>query len=215
MSVTDTYVANDVVYKLLENGAADAVFPFVLTDMFSPTEIIDSMNRVQQEFLLETGMIVTRTTITPQVGKAKYDLPTDSIRPRRVTWTDVSDDLTRTLTQVDTWELDNGANDWPSDRDIPIAWWETTLPQQQIAVSKTPTNDGTIGLLYIALAATLTGLGTLLAMPDDWSPYVLYGTLAELLGSDGPSFDPVRANYCSTRFQEGIELARIVLGGVE
>ncbi len=212
-TVTDTYVANDVVYRMLENGNADAAFPTLLTNMFGSQEIIDSMDRVQQNFLLETGMIVTQATIAGQVGKPRYDLPADSIRPRRLTWNDAADLKTRVLTQVDTWELDNGASNWPSDRDIPIAWTENTLPQQTVRIAKTPINDGTISLLYIALAATLTGAGIVLAVPDDWSPYILYGTLAELLSSDGQSFDPVRADYCSRRFQEGIELARLVLGG--
>lgn len=87
MSVLDTDMIADLIYRLLENGMADASSTGpLLTSMFSIQEIIDSMNRVQQDFLLETGMIVTRTTITPAVGQSKYDLPVDSIRPRRVTW---------------------------------------------------------------------------------------------------------------------------------
>ncbi len=212
MSVTDTYLLNDVIYRVLENGNADANAT-LLTSMFSIPEIIDSANRIQQAFMLETGAIITRTTIVGQVGKPKYDLPADSIRPRRLTWNDSSDLLTRVLTQSDTWELDTGAGTWPSDRDIPIAWWETTLPQQVVGLARTPTNAGTIGLLYVALATTLTGAGVALTVPDDFTPYILWGTLGELLSSDGPSFDPVRAQYCSQRFQEGIELARLILGG--
>lgn len=249
--ITDTYIANDVVYRVLENGQAPADFVLnpMLTRMFSKTEIVDAMNRVQQQFLLMTGAIVTRTTITGETGKNQYDLPADSIRPRRLTWADASDTYTtlaipnlllesgddlilendeglgleqddtithrriKALTQTDTWDLDNGANNWPSDRDIPIAWHETTQPQQMVGVGKMPLNDGTIGLLYVALAATLTGLGVNLTIPDDWTPYITWGVLSELLSSDGESFDPVRAKYCDRRFQEGVELANVVLGG--
>jgi hypothetical protein len=86
MAVLDTDALKEITYKVLENGAADATGSGLLTSMFSIQEIIDSMNRVQQDFLLETGMIVTRTSITPAIGQSKYDLPSDSIRPRRVTW---------------------------------------------------------------------------------------------------------------------------------
>lgn len=213
MAVTDIQLANTIIYRLLENGNANAAYPALLTDMFDPTEIANTMDRVQQQFLLDTGMIVTRTTIAGAVGNNKYDLPTDSIRPRRVTWTDGSG-VTSTLTQCDTWELDNAADNWPSDNaSVPIAWWETTLPQQRLAIALTPSAVGTIGLLYIQLAATLTGAGVALTIPDDWSPYVLWGTLADLLGSDGPQFDPARASYCKRRYEEGVELARLVLGG--
>jgi hypothetical protein len=215
MAITDVYIANDVVYRVLENGSNDAAFPLLITNMFSSQEILDSMNRIQQQFLLMTGAIVTRTTIAASIGTPRYDMPTNSIRPRRLTWTDASDSKTRVLTQVDTWELDTGATNWPADRAIPIAWVENQLPQQTVQVAKTPDNDGIIGLLYVQLAATLDGTGVVLAIPDDWAPYITWGTLGELLSSDGPSYDPVRAQYCNRRFEEGIELARIVLGSTD
>lgn len=117
------------------------------------------------------------------------------------------------LTQVDTWELDNGMTEWGTDTGTPYAWHETTLPQQQIAIAPTPDDVGQIGLLYVALANVLDGTGVALTVPDDWTPYILWGTLGELLSSDGPSYDPVRAKYCQQRFDEGVELARLVLGG--
>lgn len=212
MSVLDSYVLNDCIYRVLENGNADAAGT-LLTNMFSLTEIVDSMNRVQQEFLLDTGAIVTRVAIPGLAGTPTYNTPVDSIRPRRITWTDTSDSTVRSLTQDETWTLDHGSPSWPSNQDIPISWHENTNPQQTFSVALTPINNGTINLLYVALATTLTGAGVAFTVPDDWTPYILWGTLAELLSSDGPSFDPVRAQYCSRRYQEGVEMARLVLGG--
>jgi hypothetical protein len=213
MSVLDTEVANNVVYRVLENGAADAAFPTLLTTMFTSTEIVDSMNRVQQKFLLDTGMHTVRTTFAGLPAQSQYALPTDSTRPRRLTWQDASDGLVRALTQVETWELDQGYQQWPSDQQVPIAWLEDDQPQQVVQLAATPINPGVISLLYVQLAATLTGLGVALSVPDDWSPYILWGTLNELLASDGPAFDPLRAQYAARRYEEGVELARIVLGG--
>src|ERR1700728_1288315 len=119
---------------------------------------------------------------------------------------------TKVLTQSDTWELDKGLGNWEQDQDIPIAWWETTLDQQQIGVAKVPARNGTIGLLYIGLAQLVDGSGLTFAVPADWVPYILYGVLAELLSSDGQAFDPVRYAYCAQRYEEGIELAKLVLG---
>lgn len=119
----------------------------------------------------------------------------------------------KVLTQVDTWELDHGEPDWPSDQGTPISWWETTLDQQTVSIAPTPDQVGQLNLLYVQLAAVLDGTGVALTVPDDWSPYILWGTLAELLSSDGPAYDPVRANYCKQRYDEGVELARLVLGG--
>lgn len=213
MSVSDQYVLNDLTYKLLENGKTDAAFPVLLSAMFNPQELIDTLNRVQQNFLLQTGMVITRTPITAQVGKQLYDLPADSIRPRRLTWTG-TDLQTRVLTQADTWELDNGdLSSWQQSRGTPIAWQENQLQQQQVGIAPLPNTNGSIGLLYVALAATLSGLGVSFTVPDDWTPYVMYGALADLLSSDGDSFDPARAEYCQRRYDEGVELARLILGG--
>lgn len=120
---------------------------------------------------------------------------------------------TKVLTQSDTWELDKGYGNWQQDQDVPIAWWETTLDQQQIGVAKVPVRNGIIGLLFVGLAQILDGTGVTFAVPADWTPYILYGVLAELLSADGPSFDPVRYQYCIQRYSEGIELAKLVLEG--
>lgn len=213
MPVTDQYVLNDLVYKLLENGSANAAFPSLLTTMFDAPQLVNTLNRVQQDFMLATGMIITRTPIPAQTGKALYDLPVNSIRPRRLTWTG-TDLMTRVLTQADTWELDNGdLTSWQQSRGVPIAWQENQLQQQQVGIAPLPNTSGSIGLLYIALATTLTGLGITFTVPDDWTPYIMYGALADLLGSDGESYDPARAEYCQKRYDEGIELARLALGG--
>ena len=119
----------------------------------------------------------------------------------------------KVLTQADTWELDKGYGNWQQDQDVPIAWWENTLDQQQIGVAKVPVRNGTIGLLYVGLAQALSGTGIPFIVPADWTPYILYGVLAELLSADGPSFDPVRYQYCVSRYEEGIELAKLVLEG--
>lgn len=87
--INDTYVANDIIYRLLENGDADANILLgspLLSNQFTIAEIIGCINRVQQQFSMETGLILTQATIPAAVGQATYDLPIDSIRPRRVSW---------------------------------------------------------------------------------------------------------------------------------
>lgn len=235
-SVTDIGMIEQAQYRLLENGNADADGVNLLTDMYSIEEIINALNQRQQRWLLDTGMICTRTTILATQGVGQYDLPVDNIMPRRITWitggsgsgsgygeggngeggygvggSATGSDI-RVLTRVDSWELDNGQPDWASDDQVPIAWYDNILGQQKFGITR-PSQQGTIGLLYVQLAATLDGTGIPLTIPDDWTPYVLWGCLADLLNHDGQSFDPVRGKYCETRYQEGIELARLVLKG--
>ena len=87
MAVLDTELLNQAIYRLLENGNADANGT-VLTDMFTVAEIVDALNQRQQKFLQDTGMVGIRTTIPANQGQSVYDLPADSIMPRRLTWMD-------------------------------------------------------------------------------------------------------------------------------
>jgi plastocyanin len=119
----------------------------------------------------------------------------------------------KALTRVDTWELDNGDPTWAANDSVPIAWYDSNLEQQKVGITR-PIANGTIGLLYVQLAATLTGAGVAMTIPDDWTPYVLWGALTDLFSHDGPAYDPLRAKYCEQRYQEGVELARLVLKGV-
>jgi hypothetical protein len=87
VSVLDTELLNNAIYRLLENGNADAAGT-LLTDMFTVPQIVDALNQRQQKFLQDTGMVGIRTTITANQGQSVYDLPADSIMPRRLTWID-------------------------------------------------------------------------------------------------------------------------------
>ncbi len=85
--VNDTELMQSAIYRLLENGNADAnPSAPLLSDMFTTQEIIDALNQRQQKFLLDTGMIGVRTFINATQGVSIYDLPVDSIMPRRLTW---------------------------------------------------------------------------------------------------------------------------------
>lgn len=214
-NVTDLQLQIDLEYSLLENGDANADGTGLLTDMFSIVEMTDALNDSQRRFLKDTALIQTRTTIAGIAGVPRYTLPTDWVETRRVTWRDIGDtDKIRALTRTDAFELDRGLTDWTTDLDRPIVYHESTLPTLTLELAKAPSDVGTIGLLYTALPTTLGGSGTVMSIPDEWTPYVKWGALAALLGQDGEGHDPERAQYCQTRYDEGVMLARVLLGGI-
>ena len=53
------------------------------------------------------------------------------------------------------------------------------------------------------------GAGVLLGVPDDFSPYIKWGALADLLGQDGQARDVARSAYCESRWQEGLQIAKV------
>jgi hypothetical protein len=57
-----------------------------------------------------------------------------------------------------------------------------------------------------AIGDTLTS-----AIPDSFSPYIVFGVLERIFSVDGEAKDQQRAAYCKARYQEGISAARYIL----
>ena len=209
--VTDAELVNSAAYKLLENGGVDAAGTFS-TPMFTVGQFLHALNNRQQQFLDLTGSIVTRRSqpTTPQVPR--YALPSDWIATRRVTYENIDGDK-YALFRADTYGLDNGMSDWQYNFDAPTVFSESALPTQEIEILKAANDVGTVFLMFTALAAALDGSGIPMAVPDEFTPYILYGALADLLNSDGDGKDLRRSIYCESRFQQGVELAKLLMGG--
>lgn len=211
-TVTDVDLMQTATYLLLENGNADATGTSLLTTMFSLQMLIDTLDQKQQRFLLDTGCVTTRNTqaTTPSVGD--YALPGTTILIRRISWQPAGGAI-KTLSRADTWELDNGMANWPTTPGTPLVWWETTEPSLKVGIAPAPAGVGQMNQLLVELGTLLTGLGIALVIPDDWAPYVMWGALGDLFGQQGAAYDPVRSAHCRRRYDEGVELARIVLQG--
>jgi hypothetical protein len=50
------------------------------------------------------------------------------------------------------------------------------------------------------------------SLTDDWVHFLKYGILKRIFDSDSECRDVMRARYCETRFEEGIALARAIMG---
>ncbi len=68
---------------------------------------------------------------------------------------------------------------------------------------------GTLNLIVVSAGATLDPtIGVSMGVPDDYAWVVKWGALADLLGMSGPAADPLRAQYCEKRWQEGVQIAK-------
>lgn len=322
-NTTDAQQVDEIIYHSLENGNADAAGTLI-TSMFTLQQILDALNDRQRRFLLDTGLIQKRVVIPGVPQQMTYDLPSDWIDTRRVTWgpgpqlnfdledangvvwrvsvnsiglltttsvasgnpvlkyyrqsdnpnlavqliVDITgllqtvsiapdpsyplrdllgsfdnvweirvitkvdpytgtsaDGILQTaqvpvgvggpcLTRVDGFELDNGLDNWATDFATPTMFFERFPDTLNIDIVKAPNDVGQIGLLYVYLSQLLDGSGVTLIIPDEWAVYVKWGALADLLGADGQANDPQRAAYASMRYDQGVELAKIVMGGM-
>jgi hypothetical protein len=211
-NVTDTELLNRIIYHLLENGNADANGT-LLTSMFTVQEIIAAMNTRQQRFLKDTAAILTRASeaVVPQT--ARYALPADWIYTRRITYQPFQGTVTA-LTRTDAYELDHGLPDWQQNfADSTVYNDGSDLPTLTVEIAKAPQNAGNLTLMYVAQPVTLTGAGTLLSIPDEYESAILFGTLADLLSSEGEGTDSERASYCEMRYQICVDMTIALITG--
>lgn len=211
-NVSDTELLNRIIYHLLENGNADANGT-LLTSMFTISEIVTTMNTRQQRFLKDTACILTRASqaVTPQVGR--YALPPDWIYTRRITYQPFQGTITA-LTRTDAYALDHGLPDWQQNFDAPTTYNDgSDLPTLTIEIAKAPQNAGNMTLLEVVQPAILTGAGVLLSIPDEFESAILWGTLADLLSSEGEGCDNERASYCETRYSICVDMTLALIMG--
>lgn len=211
-NVTDTELLNRIIYHLLENGNADAAGT-LLTTMFTTTEIINAMNTRQQRFLKDTACIITRSAEAVVPQQPRYALPSDWIHTRRLTFQPVAGSITA-MTRTDSYQLDMGLLDWQQNYDDPTVYNDgSDLPTLTVEIAKAPANAGTMTMLYIAQPVTLTGAGVKLSVPDEFESAILWGTLADLLSSEGETNDDERAAYCEMRYQLCVDMAKALIEG--
>jgi hypothetical protein len=212
-SVTDTEMV-----KVMEYGVLEPPTPTVWTGsaQFTLQNFTDALQRRRNQFLRETGVVLTRAIATaspPSTGR--FALQKNVLGLRRVAWTMNDADYTVIpLLRDDEWAFNHYRRTWPTSPEDPKNRWPTgystgVTPPLTLQVAPAPVTDGWFDLLEVTLGAPLNpATGVLLGVPDDWTWVVKWGALADLLSQEGITYDPLRAAYCESRWQQGIALAQ-------
>lgn len=212
MAITDQTVLNEIQGHLVEpqdNGATWA------SGHWTVSEVIGHLNNIQYDFLKRTQILLKRGSLATLPEVFRHDLPVDLISIHRVVWK--SADTPAVYTEVprsDGWEADHTTLDWPYEfAQVPKGYTDGELPSLQIETFPAVNVAGQLQVLYSYLSTLLTGLGVNFTVPDEFVPCIKWGVMADMLGKVGRGHDPQRAEYCSQRYEEGIEAAEIMLSG--
>jgi len=209
-NVTDVTVWNSITPTLLE----PTTIPYAGTDQFSQSQILDAISQSRDQFLLDTGSVITRTLITnPAQPISRVALPQSMIDVRRVAWlNNVGGNLTfTTLWRFDEYQADAFSNSWPVAQNLPTGFSVSVTPPitiQFIPPSNDPATTNT-EILSVSTGPTLTLGGIALGVADDFFYGIKYGALASLFGADGQARDLQRAQYCEQRYAEAVTIARL------
>lgn len=212
-NVTDQQVLSSVQLSLLEPDTRGASYQ---SGIWSSAQVIQYLNDRQRRFLSESGVSVMVAYEAGQANQSRYPLPQNVIDVRRVAWARSAEPMAYVeLPRATGWELDHGVKNWPLKEDVgPQVYLEDHLPSLTIAVNPTPTDIGELEIIATAQGTQVDGSGVFLSVPDDYTPYLAWGVRADMLAGEYEGNDPKRAQHCESRFEEGIELARILTGEI-
>jgi len=216
-NVTDQQLVARAAYALLENGNFDATGTTFVFGQFAVQEFLDNANLIQERLMKDCAPVVLRATQATTGGQARYALPQDWIHTRRMTWqAQTAGSKAKSLASTDSYQLDHGLLDWERNVADPSVYNEgSDLPTLTVEIAKAPSQAGTLGMLYVPQPVTLDGTGVKLTVPDELESGVFYGTIGELLSSEGEGYDDERAEYCEQRYQLCAEMANALIMGAE
>jgi hypothetical protein len=210
---TDVEVANNMLAALLE-PPLPATGPWIGTGQFTFGQLQNAMQHRLNRILSTTGCSVSATLIAgPSPPTDLALLPTGILDLRRADWAPLpapSTPFAYALGRMDEWAEQAYVPGAAQNPGLPYGYSVFGTPPEAIRMIPPPLDVGNVGLLYVP-AAPVVNLSAaspvVLGIPDDLSAALKWGSLAELLITDGQSRDSARSTYCEQRYQEYIQLA--------
>jgi hypothetical protein len=209
--VTDQQCLMEIQYHLLEPLDQDG---WSGSEQFTAAEIEAALERRRNQFLMETGLALTAesNSVSPAPSDGIVDFSTffspHVIDIRRASWLESG-------TYAHLWR----ENEYSADA-LSMGWRQSPGAPKQYSVAATeplklqlippPANTGALHVVLLKNGASLDlSTGVALGIPDNLAWVVKWGAMADLLGKEGKANDAGRARYCETRWQQGIEIARV------
>lgn len=207
MAVTDADQFTEVQNKLLE----DTLFS---SGLWTLQEVYDRFNERQNRFNRDTKLMLAHEDLAVVSGTTQMVLPPDWIATQRAAWqgsNGVFTPVERSSRFAAAMGIVSGAT--PTR---PVLMDDNSGGTLTAELFPVPTEDGILRLLYASVLEVLNFVPAtpdIFDIPDDFVVYVCYGVLADLLSKEGRGRDLARAGYCQMRYEEGVALAAILLGG--
>lgn len=209
-TVTDWNIIQAIQYHFLEATSSQAVWNG--TEMFTLNNLRYAIQRTVSQFLSETGIVISpllQAFIADSTGRVP--IPDTVMDVRRATWIDGSS-VYHPLWRED--EMSLTASDplnWKGPG-IPSSYSIMTPPPLTVQLAPFPSASGTLDLMVTNAGPDFDPSisPTVIPIPDDLTPAIKWGVMADLLSMDGPAYDPARADYCYQRYQQYVQYARVM-----
>lgn len=205
-TITAQQLVAKIQYHLMENagGVVDGS-TWVGTECFTLADFQNAVYRRVNRFLEETGQIITHSQVSVASGSGRIAIPSDWIDIRRAGWI-TPEGSNNVLWRTSEYVMDSQFNDWNVSPGRPEVYSLAVTKLLEMQIAPPPDDIGTLDLL------TVTSLTTegVLNIFNDFGWVIKWGAIADLLGQDGEARDADRSEYAEQRWNEGIQLAKIM-----
>ncbi len=210
-SVTDFNICNTIQYHLLETPNGGVSYS---SGLYITTEVSYDLNYRIKDFYKRTGLVVKHDGVNNSsiANQTDQNMPMDVIDLLRVAYPDVNGNIQPILRGSLEEETAYVGNLYGSAAavDVPSIYTLDVSGVLQMSFFPPPNSSRVIDLTYVAQPTSLPTVpnGTLIEIPDDFTPYIKYGALADLFNKSGEVYDPFRAQICEQMYQLGIDVAK-------
>lgn len=179
---------------LLTDGQFQRTYVSVLNDFLARTRLVKGLAPIQQQFGVHMYVVPEGHAATQAVfsdGVALYD------------------------DAVGDWNEDYDS--WGSDIGHPMSWAPDRAMENQFRVRPIPDVDGILTVVAPSITSNMTPDldADVDILPAPFVIYLAYGILAKLFSENGELKDGLRYRYCQTRYDEGIQRAKIIIAEQE
>lgn len=207
-TITDREVIEDIQRFLQEpvNGTA-----WTGTEQFTYDQVVQAIANRRDRFMMETGLTnsISEVAMSPPT-QGVLALNNHTIQVRRAMWKNL-DGMYSLLWLADEYSFLGTNPTWSIDPGLPTDYSTALQQPLSLQVSPPPADLGSVNLITVESGSVLdpANTATVLGIPDDFVWVVKFGALSDLFSTSGPGSDPARAEYCESRWTDGIQLARI------
>ncbi len=214
-TITNREIVNDLERHLIEPVTSDWVTGWGGSEQFTMFDLEQAIGRRRDRFVAETGQIANASKLTAaNLDAGRIPIDATIIDVRRAAWITLdgegAEDRYQNLWREDEEGLNAWNPGWSQTASEPSSFSLVLTPQASLQLAPVPVDTGNLHLITAnSTGASPTTTETTIDLANDFTPYLKWGALGDLLSKDGQARDIGRARYCEGRYKEGVELAKL------
>lgn len=195
-------MVQEIQFHLLENPGGIAGPG--MSGQIKVGSILKSIARARNRFIIDSELpLRANPAIGPTGALGMVDIDPSIVYVHRAGWQDAGGRWSN-LWRQDEWAFDKGQPQWTLTPGLPVAFSQAVNSPLTLQLYPPPQNAGALELITAnSKVLDLTVPATSMDFPDEWVHGIKYAALNDLFGS-GQIYDPLRAQYCDTRYQQAV-----------